>query len=298
MPGCRKWILCLNNYTDEEVEIWKKEISDHCVYGVVGWEVGEKCKTPHIHGYIEYKNARTWDRIKALYGDRTHFQPKTKKSTNVHSANYCKKGEQTHEEWEAEGEEGKNFGKNAKIWEHGVLKPEEQGSRNDLKAIAEAIEKDGNNIRELIKHDLIVCKQGLDVAEKLMKYVEEPRDDKPEVWWLWGESGVGKTKGAYDLCKHKPWVSKGDLRWFDGYDGHEDVIFDDFRFEHCEFSTLLRLLDRYEFSVPIKGSFRQWKPKRIYITTPQSIRETYQWMNSKELKQLIRRVDYERHISA
>lgn len=297
MPGCRKWTLCLNNYTPEELESWKEEISERCAYGVVGFEKGES-GTPHLQAYVEYKNARRWKTVKTIFGNRCHIEVKTKNCTNVHSANYCKKGEQSHDEWTNKNTEGHNFGLNANFWEHGTLVAENQGCRNDLKAIAEAIQEDGNNIRELVSHDLIINKQQFDTAEKLMKYYEEPRDDKPEIWWLWGESGVGKTKGAYDLCKLKPWVSKGDLKWFDGYDGHEDVIFDDFRYDHCEFSTLLRLLDRYEFSVPIKGSFRQWKPKRIFITTPQSIRETYQWMNSKELKQLIRRVDFERHISA
>jgi hypothetical protein len=298
MPGCRKWTLCLNNYTEEDFISWKTEISNNCVYGVIGKEKGEKCETPHFQAYVEYKNPRRFNTMKAIYGDKTHLEPKTKKCTNTHSAGYCKKGEQSHEEWKKDGMTGVNYGKGACVWEHGTLVEEHQGSRSDLKAVAEAVKEDDNNIRELIEHDIIINKQGLDVAEKLMKYYETPREDKPEVWWLWGESGTGKTKGAHDLCKYKPWVSKGDLRWFDGYDAHEDVIIDDFRIDHVEFSTLLRLLDRYEFSVPIKGSFRQWKPKRIFITTPKSIRETYSWMPSKELKQLIRRVDCERHISA
>lgn len=76
---------------------------------------------------------------------------------------------------------------------------------------------------------------------------------KPEVLWFFGETGTGKTRSAKEMCdpKHTYVVArnrKGNTPWFNGYNPiiHENVIFDDFRWDWFDFDTLLRLLD-YSF---------------------------------------------------
>ncbi len=85
------------------------------------------------------------------------------------------------------------------------------------------------------------------------------------------------------------WWANGGLRWFDGYDGHECAILDDFRPEWCKLSFLLRILDRYPMAVEVKGGMRQWKPKTIYITCPKHPEECY-LDAGEDIKQLIRRI--------
>lgn len=55
--------------------------------------------------------------------------------------------------------------------------------------------------------------------------------------------------------------------WFDGYEGQENVLFDDFHGGVFKLPYLLKLLDRYPMRVPVKGGFVQWKPRRIFITS-------------------------------
>jgi len=85
------------------------------------------------------------------------------------------------------------------------------------------------------------------------------------------------------------WLSSGSLQWFDGYIGQECAILDDYRPDHCRFSFILRVLDRYPFNVPIKGGFRRWKPDVIIVTTWGSPSSLYHKKHSEDVQQLVRR---------
>lgn len=55
--------------------------------------------------------------------------------------------------------------------------------------------------------------------------------------------------------------------WFDGYEGQDDVLMDDYQCSMLDREFFLRLLDRYPMQVPVKGGFVEWRPKRIIITS-------------------------------
>nr|WRQ56664.1 MAG: putative replication protein [Circovirus sp. gt2AU] len=124
------------------------------------------------------------------------------------------------------------------------------------------------------------------------------RNDLQGVWivlWLHGSTGVGKTRCALELaeylgCGSDVWVSNASLQWFDGYDGQRVAVLDDYRTNHCKFSTILRLLDRYRFSVPFKGGFVLWQPLFIIITTPKSARAMWNLRTEEDIAQLERRI--------
>jgi len=63
------------------------------------------------------------------------------------------------------------------------------------------------------------------------------------------------------------WMWNNNLKWFDGYNMQEDVIFDDLRIEtHEDYVKLLRLLDGYVCKVERKGGIISFQPKRIIVT--------------------------------
>jgi len=101
------------------------------------------------------------------------------------------------------------------------------------------------------------------------------RGAKPIVYWWWGPTGCGKTESVYERWekKFKIWQSSNSMQWFDGYDGHEVAILDDFRPDQCTFAWLLRILDQYALKVPVKGGFVEWNPKIIVITCPFEIED-------------------------
>jgi len=94
---------------------------------------------------------------------------------------------------------------------------------------------------------------------------DQARDFPTEVHVYWGATGTGKTKKVFDE-NSDVWVHAEGM-WFDGYEGQESVLFDDFHGGVFKLPYLLKLLDRYPMRVPIKGGFVQWKPRRIYITS-------------------------------
>lgn len=85
-------------------------------------------------------------------------------------------------------------------------------------------------------------------------------------------------------------------KWWEGYDGHDDVIIDDYRRDFCKFRVLLHLLDHYPMRVECKGGSRQFRAKRLFITSPKSPTETWAGRTDEDLYQLTRRIDVIEHI--
>ena len=250
----------LNNYSEEEYEnIVKFEYK----YLIIGKEVGEKKETPHLQGYMEFVDRKYFSELKKL-NERIHWE--SRRGTQLHAINYCKK----EEDWKEWGEK--------KV----------QGKRNDLIYFKELALKEG--MRKVVETGTY---QEIKTCEVYLKYKEEQRDFKPEVIWIWGESETGKSRMA---ATYNDAYWKDDSKWWDGYDKHETVVIDDFTSSQMKFKPLLRLLDRYPLRVESKGATRQMLAKRIIITsihTPYTIYQDYIKFNSlrEPYKQLLRRID-------
>lgn len=85
-----RWVLTLNNYTDDEVEQWNNVLGDELVvrYGVYGFEVGES-ETPHLQGFVILNQPARLTAVRALFGERIHAE--FAKGTSKQAATYCKK---------------------------------------------------------------------------------------------------------------------------------------------------------------------------------------------------------------
>ena len=121
---------------------------------------------------------------------------------------------------------------------------------------------------------------------------------KPFVIWFAGPTGCGKTRTAYEeaIARGTVWISPASkMEWFDGYDGHDTAIFDDFRASGNRFSYILRIIDRYPMDVPVKGGFVYWNPKYIVFTCPRTPSEEFVNRETGEhyedLNQMLRRID-------
>ena len=240
----RQWCVCVLNYTSEQYDaIIERAKQGKYKYIVVGKEICPTTGTPHIHIYLELKSSRSFNSIRKEFW-KSNTKPRYKNSTPAQAANYCKKDG----DW----------------WEHGTIS--QQGKRNDI-MIAKDLIQSGGTMRELF--DVTTSYQALKYAELANKYLEPSRKKKTKVIWIYGPSGVGKTH--YCLNQHHDkdvWISGETLRWFDGYDRHKYVIFDDFRKDFCKFHTLLRYMDKAKIKVEVKGGSREFVPEILYITTP------------------------------
>lgn len=249
----RCWFYTLNNYTDAEVEQMKNL---ECTRHVCGKEVGES-GTPHLQGTISFKNAT---RLSALHKimPRVHWEITIAKEA---AWNYCGKGEVI------------------------IQKEGKPGKRSDLEDVVELV-KQGASIKDIKEEYPMQYIKFHGGIEKLV--TQKKRDFKPEVVWIWGKTGTGKTRMVVE-SEPDLWISGKNLRWWNNYENEEAVLLDDFRGDFCTFHELLRILDRYPYRVEVKYGSRELNSKRIYITSchpPESVYET-----REDIQQLLRRID-------
>jgi len=128
-------------------------------------------------------------------------------------------------------------------------------------------------------HPEIYCRNRNGLKDIYLQKANETPKVPPVVYWFHGPTGSGKTRKAIEIgeAAGSYWISNRDLQWFDGYCGQKVAIIDDFRRDFCTFHYLLRLLDRYNLDVPIKGAESRWMPEVIIITCPVAADEL--WLN-------------------
>ena len=249
----KSWMFTLNNYTEGDVQRYKDMTFN---YLVLGYEVGES-GTRHIQGYVIFKRAYRLSQLKKL-DPRAHWDlPHT-----VDPENYCMKG-----------------------GDYEQIDNRAQGKRNDLKTACEVVKTHGlDRMIDELPHMYVKYHSGFD---KLVQR-KGPRTEKPIVIWIYGETGVGKTRCVFER-EPNIWISGKNLRWWQGYCNQEAVLFDDFRSDFCTYHELLRILDRYPYQVEVKGGSVEFTSKRIYITSPYSPTDCYLTVEDKD--QLTRRID-------
>lgn len=233
-----------------------------CEYIIVGNEIAPETKTPHHQGYIRFKSATSFASAKNKLPLGCHIE--ISKGSPQQNVKYCSKESIFYE-----------FGDRPKM-----------GKRTDIDDMKEML-AGGASMTDIIEHSNNY--QTMRCAELILKYTERKRSWKPIVTWIHGATGTGKTRKAYaDMTD--PWISGKNLKWWDGYDAHKHVIFDDFRGDFCTFHELLRILDRYPYRIENKGGSRQLLATHITITCPYPPDTVYQ--NREDIQQLLRRIDH------
>jgi len=169
------------------------------------------------------------------------------------------------------------------------------GKRTDLMTV-KTMTKEGKSVREIIENLDRPNFQTIRCAEIMRRYIFPKRKKLPTIIWIYGSTGVGKTRFAIETAEEAKmdyWMSNGTLEWWDGYDCHPIAILDDFRGNQCTFTKFLRYLDRYETSVPIKGCFMPLIAETIFITSAYKPEDVYKSENVNEnIEQLIRRCTF------
>lgn len=261
MARARNWCWTLNNYTEDDeagIRAWSGS-----TYTLYGRELGGTMGTPHLQGYTEFSTAMRLSAVRGLH-PRIHWE--VRRGTQKQAEEYCKKDGDFCE----------------------IGRKKEQGKRSDISALYGELE-DGACMADIL--ELRPNYQNIRIGEKYLSYREKGRTQDPIVWWCHGATGTGKTREAVKAFP-RAWLSSNTLRWWDGYDGHEAIIIDDFRRDFCTFHYLLRALDRYDFRVEYKGGSRSLVARFITITCPYTARELWERQTDEEIGQLERRITF------
>ena len=222
----RNFTFTHNNYTDTSLE---DEIS--CKYIVYGREVGES-GTPHLQGFLSFSCGRSLSAaIKSLPGCHVEV------ARNVHAAiEYCKK--------------------DGDFTERGVAPMTFSGAAK--KGIAERWElaKQGR-FEELPP-------ENLSAYERIYKKFKPNPVSIPvlEHEWWYGKTGTGKSWKA-ERENPGAYIKDPQERWWDGYDGEEVVIIDDFdKYQVKQGGDMKRWMDHRPFRAPIKGGYLTIRPRK------------------------------------
>lgn len=263
MSRKRNWVFTINNYTVDDISACDKI---KCGYIIYGREVGEN-GTPHLQGYIEFENGKSMTSVVKLLGGRCHVE--ARRGSASQASEYCKK-------------DG-NFTERGEI--------SKQGERSDLTELATLVKDRGvEGVVEEMPEMIIRYAKGI---EKLAELYLKPRTTKPRVVWLWGKSGVGKSRTAFSVESQETCYSWNQTKWWNGYHQQSRLVIDDFSHDtnnDAEFRYLLKLLDRYPMQVETKGGMVQLNSQEIYITCEFPPDHFYD-PDTNKYNQLVRRID-------
>jgi len=254
--------------------------SESIVYFIAAEEVCSKTKKVHYQAYVSLSKKTRMKGLKTILEDQKVHVEKCK-GNEYQNILYCKKGDQSKEEWKELKHQGPNYGKNYKLYrEFGT--PKKQGKRNDLLALRDAVMTSGYSKTKLYRSDslaVVALKHPRAVNELLLAFSPE-RTTMTRCDIYWGATRTGKSKKALEEAKgdyyYKP-VSNS-VQWWDGYEQQKTVIIEDFRGE-VSLAEMLRLCDRYPLRKAVKGGFVQFNSPRIIIT---SNLPPHQWWNQDQ----------------
>ena len=221
--------------------------------------------TRHYQGYIRFKSRLRFNTAKKtllmLFGKAPHIE--AMKGSRFQNLTYC-----TKDEGRLEGP-----------WAYPCADDEawltQQGKRTDLDTLATMV-RDGSTVEELLDSQPGNVLKYIGHIQKLSAYVKGgnvPRWRDVTVDVFWGPSGTGKSWLAREIAMDRfgedPFpVSGGSTTFrFEGYDGQQSIILDDFRGSWFQLNHLLRLLDGYRVRINQKGSSTWAAWTHVFITS-------------------------------
>jgi len=98
--------------------------------------------------------------------------------------------------------------------------------------------------------------------------------DRLDNEWIWGPSGVGKSRSVHE--KYPDAFLKNKTKWWDHYEGQDVIIIDDISPFTIQLTDNLKEWgDHYTFPAETKGDTLHIRPKKIIITSQYPMHQIY-----------------------
>lgn len=266
-----KYLLTINNPIEHGLDrdtIIRKCAELGPVYVAMSDEIGLNEKTPHTHVYIVFRNARSFNKIKACF-EAAHID----RCFGSHDQNIDYVFKQGKWEQDAKGETNLRD----THYEAGTRPENNQGRRTDLAAVKEMID-DEKTVDEIIdafpnlifKYDQI---GRLVEMKKDKKYKREFRE--VEVYYIWGPTKSGKTYYVFDHNDiEQVYRMEDGKNPFDNYNG-EDVLFMDEYHSDLSIGMFLKLTDKYPVHLVRRYYNKVVRYHKVYVVSNVPIEAQY-----------------------
>lgn len=259
MSRKRDWCFTVNNTGDDETasefqKVCPEEELDYR-YLVYQLELGTNL---HYQGYVQFAQQQRKQTLVNKYPAYQWIPAEGNWEQNLH---YCSKPtlgcscviclKELEKKTKLDGP-----------WIYGA--PSYCGKRNDLLRIQKKVD-DKVPLEIIWKEDFeLMCRNHKSVeAYKFITQKHRP-SVVPEVVLLYGSTGAGKSHRAQEMYPNAFWLSDG--KWWDGYEDQEEVVIDDF-YGWIPYHQLLRILDKYPYSVQVKQGTRKLQATKFVITS-------------------------------
>ncbi len=239
-------------------------------YAILAKEFGEKEKTAHIQGYIEFTRPVRMRHIKNWLKAEAHCE--IRRGTRDQAREYCMK----------EDTEPLELGN----W---IRSP---GKRTDINQLFNDCITLPTLSEIALKHEGVYLKYYKAVQHVRTLTALDPPDFRPDlkVSLFYGPPGSGKTRAAYAFDPNLYALPLGKNLWMDGYTGQKTVLLDDYNGE-MKLVDLLRFLDLYPIQYPVKGGFIWLHATQIIITSNSRMEYWYDYNTRQDsLAALERRI--------
>uniref|UniRef100_UPI004047F3F8 hypothetical protein n=1 Tax=Flavobacterium sp. TaxID=239 RepID=UPI004047F3F8 len=261
---CQKnWCFTLNNYTEEQYETL---LNVDCTYIIIGKEIAPETGTPHLQGFISFNKTKRLAACRKIM--QAHWTACT--GTAEQNRNYCLK----NDNYEERGELPMN------------RKQQAEYQKDRYAAVIQSA-IDGT-AKEEFPREYLVYHNAIEKIHAKHKKPKHRHDIKIYVYW--GQTRTGKSRLADELAGENAYRKSPRSIFWQGYQGEENVIIDEFR-GGIDISHMLRWFDRYPVTVEIKGSSTPLCAINFWITSNIHPREWYPDLDSETMAALMERME-------
>lgn len=269
----RKWQITINNpedkgFTTEKIREVIESVNS-IQYAVWSFEVGGETGTRHVHIFLYSVNPLRFSKIlKEFNGGHFEMAKGTVKQNREYVLKEGKWRNDPKGDTRIDGEQ----------YEYGE-QPREvgQGTRTDLHRMYDMI-KEGKSNFEIIEEnpEYITYIEKIEKARFEIireKYRKEWRT--LDVTYIWGDTGIGKTRGVMEKYGYdKVYRVTNYQHPFDGYQGEDVIVFEEFR-DSLKIEDMLKYLDGYPCVLPCRFVDKQACFTKVYILSNIDIKEQY-----------------------
>lgn len=274
MAQVRRWCGTLNSSPECGWSAWVKQASEKeaVAYIVAQVERGEQTEHEHLQFYMQFSRSVRLNWLKEKISAEAHWEPARGDAEKARA--YCMKQDT----------------RVAGPWEYG--KWAKQGQTRGLVQAAEMITQ-GAPMREVAEQfptEYIRHHKGMQSlwAQVRLQHRKIDMEVGPEIWVFYGPTGTGKSMEVYHRwpdAYRKPANGK----WWDGYQGEETVVFEDFKGSAMALHDLQLVLDKYPLNVEVKGGFIPLSATRYVFTTNT---HPYSWYEADKERTIERRIQW------